>query len=138
MKLKTKREFDSEIRFTTYDIKILSTLNSAEEELWSLLEKLTNRYQANQFLTSKLGKKKYVKRISPILTEYILQAKSFFDQAENSNSNVSPLLYYYGMLNLVKAFIVTRDPFLIVPKLRGKFHSGNLSHGVSAGENVKQ
>ena len=139
MRLKKPRSYKFLSDFKIYDIRSFNTLNTAEEDLWFLFERLTNKEQVNSFLYSTLGHKRGVeKEISPILSEFIKQGKEYYTQAEKANSNVSPLLYYYGMLNLVKAYILSRDPYTIIPKVGKKISSSNLSHGVSAGDKIKQ
>jgi len=139
MKLKKQRPYKDLSDFEIYDIRSFTTLNTAEEELWLQLERLTNKAQANDFLYSTLGHKKGIeKEISPILSEFVKQGKAYYTQAERADFNVSPLLYYYGMLNLVKAYILSRDPYAIIPKVGKKISSSNLSHGISAGDKIKQ
>jgi hypothetical protein len=139
MKLKKQRSYNDLNDFEIYDILSFTTLNTAEEDLWLQLERLTNKAQANDFLYSTLGHKKGIeKEISPILSEFIKQGKAYYTQAERADFNVSPLLYYYGMLNLVKAYILSRDPYAIIPKVGKKILSSNLSHGISAGDKIKQ
>jgi len=139
MKLKKQRPHKTLNNFEIYDICNLTTLNTTEEDLWLQLERLTNKAQANDFLYSKLGHKKgVVKEISPILSEFIKQGKEYYAQAEKADFSVSPLLYYYGMLNLVKAYILSRNPYAIIPKAGKKILSSNLSHGISAGDKIKQ
>src|SRR3990167_11531168 len=74
------------------------------------------------FLSDTLSDRKKAERIAPVLCEFIRQGKTYFMQAEQADLAVSPLLYYYGMLNLVKAFILSRNPYLITPKVGKNFH----------------
>ena len=55
---------------------------------------------------------------------FIKQSKEYFHSAENSNILVKPLLIYYGMMNLIKAIVLTKDPDY--PK-----NSGVLRHGIT-------
>lgn len=138
MKLKKEREYTSLGEFEIYDVQDFDTLNTTEEDLWLQLESLTNKDQANDFLYHTLGHKKEVKKIiSPILIEFIRQGRSFYTQAEKADSNTSPLLFYYGMLNLVKAYLLSRDPYTIISNDRKKISKENLSHGISAGDKIK-
>ncbi|MFV9511868.1 YaaC family protein [Tepidibacillus sp. LV47] len=41
---------------------------------------------------------------------FVKQAREYFHSAENSSIFVKPLLIYYGMMNLIKAVILTKDP----------------------------
>jgi hypothetical protein len=41
---------------------------------------------------------------------YIKQARQYYRSAQTSDILVRPLLLYYGMVSLLKAFLVTRDP----------------------------
>ncbi|WCK54533.1 YaaC family protein [Aneurinibacillus sp. Ricciae_BoGa-3] len=41
---------------------------------------------------------------------YIKQARQYYRSAQTSDILVRPLLLYYGMVSLIKAFLVTRDP----------------------------
>ncbi len=55
---------------------------------------------------------------------FIKQSKEYFHSAENSNILVKPLLIYYGMMNLIKAIVLTKDPDY--PR-----NSGVLRHGIT-------
>lgn len=55
---------------------------------------------------------------------FIKQAKEYFYSADKSNILVKPLLIYYGMMNLMKAFILTKDPSY-------PSHTGVLRHGIT-------
>ncbi|WP_339060739.1 YaaC family protein [Tepidibacillus marianensis] len=41
---------------------------------------------------------------------FIKQSREYFNSAEKSNILVKPLLIYYGMMNLIKALVLTKDP----------------------------
>ncbi|TCS78130.1 YaaC family protein [Tepidibacillus fermentans] len=55
---------------------------------------------------------------------FIKQAREYFHSAEKSNILVKPLLIYYGMMNLMKAVILTKDPSY-------PSHTGVLRHGIT-------
>ena len=55
---------------------------------------------------------------------FIKQAKEYFFSAEKSNILVKPLLIYYGMMSLIKALILTKDP--TYPN-----RTGVLRHGIT-------
>lgn len=55
---------------------------------------------------------------------FIKQAKEYFFSAEKSSILVKPLLTYYGMMGLIKAYVLTRDP-------EYPSRAGVLRHGIT-------
>ncbi len=55
---------------------------------------------------------------------FLKQAREYFLSAEKSNILVKPLLIYYGMMNLVKAVILTKEPSY-------PSRTGVLRHGIT-------
>lgn len=55
---------------------------------------------------------------------FIKQAREYFYSAEKSNILVKPLLIYYGMMSLIKAVILTKDP-------NYPSSTGVLRHGIT-------
>lgn len=58
------------------------------------------------------------------LIYYIKQAREYYHTARNSHILVQPLLYYYGMVSLIKALFISYDPFY--PR-----NTKMLSHGIT-------
>lgn len=73
---------------------------------------LENEAVARKFLYQKyqsLERKTLVYRNVHAFTSYIKQGNSFFHTAENSDFWSKPLLLYYGMMSLLKAFALSVD-----------------------------
>ena len=56
---------------------------------------------------------------------YIKQGREYYHAASSSNILVKPLLFYYGMVSLLKAVILTMDP--MYPS-----HTKVLQHGITS------
>lgn len=81
---------------------------------------LQNTYEQNQIKDTY----KFAFQNTSKFIYFIKQAKEYFYSADKSNILVKPLLIYYGMMNLMKAFILTKDPSY-------PSHTGVLRHGIT-------
>jgi len=134
MKLPTLRKFNIKKPFCIYkDTRTLVTLNTVEEELWRQLNLFKVKEMANSYLFPKHPYKslKSIRKLSQMLNEFVQQAEFFYKEADHCTTKISPLLYYYGMLNLIKAYITIKKPSLLQNKK-------DLGHGLYAGDRIKK
>ncbi|BAU26264.1 YaaC-like protein [Aneurinibacillus soli] len=87
------------------------------EKMWASYLYFENEPTTKQFLQSAYEKQEYKKANVLAFTNatkfiyYIKQARQYYQSAKQSDLLVRPLLLYYGMGSLLKAYILTRDPF---------------------------
>ncbi|XOA42986.1 MAG: YaaC family protein [Candidatus Nealsonbacteria bacterium] len=93
--------------------------NTIEEGVWRYID-LFSRYE---FLKKTCNDKEKAKHISFCLK----QAKEYYESAKISSFLTKPLMLYYGMLNLVKALILLKDPTI-------KIDSHLKKHGIGNGK----
>jgi len=69
-------------------------------EQWNMLCKYSYEDNVERYLKKQSGGTPSQAVLS-FITESMLQAKSYYDSAENSNLHIKPLLLYYGTVNLL-------------------------------------
>ncbi|PJY99275.1 hypothetical protein CPT06_16665 [Bacillus vallismortis] len=62
---------------------------------------------------------------------FLKHAESFYEQASSSPLEIKPILLFYGMAQLIKACLITRDPHY-------PSHTSVLAHGVTTRKRKKQ
>lgn len=62
---------------------------------------------------------------------YLKQAREYYRTAKQANLIVKPLLLYYGMTSLTKAYVLTLDPYY-------PSHTGLLRHGMTTRKRKKR
>lgn len=86
------------------------------QKMWDTFMYFESEPTTKQFLLDIYNKKfdkdsyKYAFQNTSKFIYFIKQAKEYFFSAEKSHILVKPLLIYYGMMSLMKAYILTRDP----------------------------
>ncbi|WCN37858.1 YaaC family protein [Aneurinibacillus uraniidurans] len=86
------------------------------EKMWDSYLYFENEPMVKQFLQNTYEKQDYKKANVLAFTNatkfiyYIKQARQYYLSAKKSDLLVRPLLLYYGMVSLLKAYILTRDP----------------------------
>ncbi len=134
MKLSKQRPYNYLDYFSVYkNSSAFDTINTVDEELWFRLNSLRVKDIAQDFLYPLHPRKSLSSRekLSTKLVKFIEQAEFFYKKANESPIEVSPLLYYYGMLNLTKAYIISRKPSLLRNDL-------DLKHGLSDPNGTKK
>ncbi|MFC4077220.1 YaaC family protein [Salinithrix halophila] len=89
---------------------------SPEQKMWNLYLLLENETTAKRFLTEKYRRngvehpERAAFRASHALISHVRQARELYRAARESQLLVSPLLAYYGVMNLSKAWMLSFDP----------------------------
>lgn len=89
---------------------------SPEEKIWNLYLLLENETTVRQFLQEKYRErarenpKRDAFRAAHPLIYHIKQARSLYRAARDSEWIIRPLLAYYGLMNLAKAWAISEDP----------------------------
>lgn len=101
----------------------LFTAVSVEKELWMVLRSYSEiRIRGKQLLTSQYRISSRNFNITwKRFRSFIRQAENYWLVARNTNYKSSSLLYYYSFLNLVKAYLLLKNPTL----------EHRLNHGLS-------
>ena len=114
-------------------MKTLHTIYSENpyQKMWDLFVYFESEPKTKEFLhkiylqiDEKNGSKLAFQNTSKFIY-FIKQSREYFLSAEKSNILVKPLLIYYGMMNLMKAVVLTKDP--TYPN-----NTGVLRHGITA------
>lgn len=135
MPLRKFREYNNSAPYYQYrEFANITTLNSTEDELWAILKRLTNRAQTFNFFKKKFST---TQELRGFFSEFIKQAELFHKQAELSEPKISPLLYYYSMLNLTKAYLFTKKPSYLFDR-SDKITKKKLQHGIGLGDRIKK
>lgn len=86
-------------------------------KMWDLYLYLESESAVRRLLTAWYEKRKDVRakqlayeKTVPFIY-YLKQARAYYDSAERADLMVKPLLLYYGMTALAKAYVLTLDPF---------------------------
>src|SRR5260221_6439441 len=91
---------------------LLFTGIDIERELWTALEYYSEVEDVglNLIQTKGLQPQSDHQEIYKYFQAFVRQAKSYYDSAKSLHYRSSSLLYYYSFLNLVKAYLLLRDP----------------------------
>lgn len=89
-----------------------STRGNREQIVWSSIKHLCTAGVADRILhyTYRITNKKLRNQVATNIKLYINQAFAFYSAALKSETNTSPLLYYYCFLNLAKALCEIKHP----------------------------
>lgn len=108
-----------------------------EQKMWNLFLILENEVTAKRYLEEKYSSAEMEKpgqkafHSAQPLVYYVKQAREIYRIAGKSELFIRPLLTYYGMMNLCKAWLITMDPEY--PR-----NTAVLRHGVSTRKRKKQ
>lgn len=91
---------------------LLFTGIDIEHELWTTLEYYSEVEEVglNLIQTKGLQPQSQHQEIYKYFQAFVRQAKSYYGSAKSLHYRSSSLLYYYSFLNLVKAYLLLRDP----------------------------
>ena len=109
-----------------------STRGNREQIVWSSIKHLCAAGVADPILknTYRITNEKLRLQVATNIRLYINQAFDFYSAALKSETNTSPLFYYYSFLNLAKALCEIKNPnFHLMPEC--------YSHGISWRPNPK-
>ena len=123
------RNFDGWLRLPVSNKRaLLYTTLDVERELWSALEYYSEVEEVglNLIQTKGLQPQTLHQEIFKNFQAFVRQAKSYYGSAKALHYRSSSLLYYYSFLNLVKAYLILRDPKWVM----GRTHR-SLQHGLS-------
>jgi hypothetical protein len=106
----------------------LTTSMDTERELWSTLEYYSEVEEAGLELiqTKGLQPQEDPQKIYKDFQAFVRQAKSYYDSAKTLHYRSNSLLYYYSFLNLVKAYLLLRNPQRIMGRT-----TQAVTHGLS-------
>lgn len=91
----------------------LKTAISIEKELWIMLRSYSEvRQRGVELLKSHGIQPSGISKTWNRFRSYVKQAEYYWNAATATSYESSSLLYYYSFLNLIKAFLVLRDPTL--------------------------
>src|SRR5260370_10665479 len=110
--LPAARPCDGWVRFPISDYMVMLNIRiDIEKELWSALEYYSEVEEVGISLLQARGlPQSQHQEILKYLQAFVRQAKSYYSSAKVLHYRSSSLLYYYSFLNLVKAYILLRDP----------------------------
>lgn len=105
--LSPPRESSGWVGVNTYFDQLQLTAATKQDELWLILQSFSESKKRGLELTQKYGipsakREEAWQRFS----SFIFQARNFWQAAQKTDNNSSPLLYYYCFLSLVKAYLV--------------------------------
>jgi YaaC-like Protein len=123
------RYFDGWLRLPVSNNKILllTTALDIEHELWSALEYYSEVEEVGLSLITKgLPPQSFHQEIFKNFQAFVRQAKSYYSSAKALHYRSSSLLYYYSFLNLVKAYLLLKEPQWIM----GRTNQA-VTHGLS-------
>ncbi|WP_026736455.1 YaaC family protein [Fischerella sp. PCC 9605] len=120
---------------------MLTWTNQPYESMWNHIRLLKYSTNVKKLLTGKLlsnrnfffSDQELVERKSRQIAYAISQADEYFKAADNVSEITSPLLYFYGMLSLVKALLVANTQNLLLDDI--KYH-GLFTRAIN--ENLKK
>ena len=107
---------------------LLFTSIDIERELWTALEYYSEVEDVglNLIQTKGLQPQSLHQEIFKYFQAFVRQAKSYYGSAKALHYRSSSLLYYYSFLNLVKAYLLLRDPQRIMGRT-----TRSVTHGLS-------
>jgi len=110
------------------DCVILNTTINTDDELWSALEYYSEVEEVgiNLIQTRGLLPQTQHQEIYKYLQAFVRQAKTYYYSAKKLHYRSSSLLYYYSFLNLVKAYLLLRNPNFIMGRT-----ANAVVHGLS-------
>src|SRR5260370_18010838 len=124
------RFFDGLVRLmgSKNKILLLSSVIDTERELWSALEYYSEVEEVglNLIQTKGLQPQSLHREIFKYFQAFVRQAKSYYVSAKALHYRSNSLLYYYSFLNLIKAYLLLRDP----QKIMGRTTQA-VTHGLS-------
>ncbi len=124
------RSFDGWARLPVSEKRRASLLTNIEIEraLWSTLEYYSEVEEVglNLIQTKGLQPQSLHQEIFQYLQAFVRQAKSYYGSAKTLHYRSSSLLYYYSFLNLVKAYLLLKNPQMIM----GRTNQA-VTHGLS-------
>src|SRR5260221_14479744 len=102
---------------------LLFTSIDIERELWTALEYYSEVEEVglNLIQTKGLQPQSLHPEIFKSFQAFVRQAKSYYSSAKTLHYRSSSLLYYYSFLNLVKGYLLLKDPQRIMGQ---KVHHG--------------
>src|SRR2546429_2968802 len=128
------RGFDGWVRLPVsnkYNL-LLTTALDIERELWSALEYYSEVEEVglNLIQTKGLQPQSDHQEIFQYFQAFVRQAKSYYSSAKTLHYRSNSLLYYYSFLNLVKAYLLLKEPQRIMGRTNQAVHHG-LSYETS-------
>jgi len=107
---------------------LLTASPDIEHELWSVLEYYSEVEEVglNLIQAKGLQPQSLHLKIFKSFQAFVRQAKSYYGSAKTLHYRSSSLLYYYSFLNLVKAYLLFRDPQRIMGRT-----AQSETHGLS-------
>ena len=115
------RPFDGWVRLPVSKNKILllSSDINIERELWSALEYYSEVEEVglNFIQTKVLQPQNSYQEIFKSFQAFVRQAKSYYGSAKTLHYRSNSLLYYYSFMNLVKAYLLLRDPQIVMRRI---------------------
>src|SRR5947209_5574300 len=107
---------------------LLTASPDTERELWSALEYYSEVEQVGLDLiqTKGLQPQSLHQEIFKYFQAFVRQAKTYYGSAKSLHYRSNSLLYYYSFLNLVKAYLLLRDPQWIMGRT-----TQSVNHGLS-------
>ncbi len=123
------RRFDGWIRLpVSKNRPVMFTSNDIERELWNTLEYYSEVEEVglNLIQTKGLQPQSLYQEIFKHFRAFVRQAKSYYGSAKALHYRSSSLLYYYSFLNLVKAYLLLKDP----QRIMGRTNQA-VTHGLS-------
>lgn len=110
-------------RLSHRNVQTLEASGSIEDELWILLEYLSEVEDIGlRFVTQNGVNKRKIRKVYKHFQAYVRQAKNYYYSAKQLHPRSSSLLYYYCFLNLAKAALVIKQPAI---------GSHKISHGIT-------
>jgi hypothetical protein len=104
---------------------LLTTAIDIERELWSALEYYSEVEEVGLDLIQTKGLQLPHQEIFNYFQSFVRQAKSYYGSAKTLHYRSSSLLYYYSFLNLVKAYLLLREPQRIMGRT-----AQSVAHGL--------
>jgi YaaC-like protein len=123
------RSFDGWVRLPVSERRVLLLTNlDIDRELWSILEYYSEVEDVGFNLIQAKGLQPQTlhQEIFKDFQAFVRQAKSYYGSAKTLHYRSSSLLYYYSFLNLVKAYLLLKDPKRIIGRTQK-----SLKHGLS-------
>src|SRR6266566_3355362 len=123
------RRFDGWIRLpVSKNRPVMFTSNDIERELWNTLEYYSEVEEVGLNLIQSRGlqPQSLHQEIFKYFQAFVRQAKTYYGSAKTLHYRSNSLLYYYSFLNLVKAYLLLRDPQRIMGRT-----AQSVTHGLS-------